>query len=253
MKSSYVLAGAIVVAVLIIGATMALGSGYHAIPDSTGDNADKGMIRCDVRDARSNGHADINLTLWKSDNGRNVEVVDVPAELNTSQAGIPKVTAYDFKNLPYGEYNITVEKDGYIWSRTVSLDGPIAWTSINMNWLAYATAPSYVNLTNGTIYGYVTDKNQDGIPGADVTAWYGHNTDTPPFFVNDGIARCQKNPVKSAEGIDAGLYWFEGLQSGWYNITAEIDGHMWFSRVNLTGADDNGTKASIAIPDYVNP
>jgi hypothetical protein len=102
-----------------------------------------------------------------------------------------------------------------------------------------------------TIYGYVQDKNKDGIPGATVTVYNVNVVDG--YLLSDGLANIENNPGIAASDSFAGFYSSEGLQPGFYNVTAEIDGHMWFAIVNVTGSDIDGVERNVAIPDYKNP
>jgi hypothetical protein len=102
-----------------------------------------------------------------------------------------------------------------------------------------------------TIYGYVKDKNLNGISGATVTIYNVNVVDSYPL--SDGLVDIAGNPTMTASDSFAGFYAFEGLQPGLYNVTAEIEGHMWFAIVNMTGSDASGVEHNVAIPDYVNP
>ncbi len=102
-----------------------------------------------------------------------------------------------------------------------------------------------------TIYGYVKDKNLNGIPGATVSIYNVNVVDGYPL--SDGLVDITGNPVTTASDDSVGFYAFEGLQPGYYNVTAEKNGHLWFAIVNVTGSDVNGVECFVAIPDYVNP
>jgi hypothetical protein len=96
----------------------------------------------------------------------------------------------------------------------------------------------------GTVSGFVTDKNRNGVPNALVTLWHWNGT------ANDGKLRSPDNPQFSSDGRTSaiGTYTYTFVPQGQYNLTAEKDGHMYFAMVNV----EKGTfTANVAIPDYV--
>lgn len=106
----------------------------------------------------------------------------------------------------------------------------------------------------GTISGLVSDKNRQGIPLANVTLWYAevnYTADsTGHIWDSKGIVKVPENPQLSNDGRTGplGIYTYERIPWGLYNVTAEKDNHLWFAHVNLTA----GTyTANVAIPDYV--
>jgi hypothetical protein len=108
-----------------------------------------------------------------------------------------------------------------------------------------------VKFTPGTIYGFVMDKNKNGIPGATVTTYSVNVIDGYPL--SDGLVDIANNPQTTASDDYTGFFAFEDLQPGYYNITAEKDGHMWFAIVNVTGMDFDGIEHGVVIPDYMKP
>jgi hypothetical protein len=96
----------------------------------------------------------------------------------------------------------------------------------------------------GTVSGYVTDKNQNGVPFAKMTLWVWNGTS------NVVAVRAPDNPQLTNDGSTAaiGTYTFTYVPAGYYNLTAEKDNNTYFAMVNLTV----GTyTANVAFPDYV--
>jgi PGF-CTERM protein len=102
----------------------------------------------------------------------------------------------------------------------------------------------------GTVSGIVTDRNKNGIPGATVTLWVREWNASKLMWVNVEKADVAENPQDANDGRTAavGMYTYEKVPWGLYNVTAEKDGHIYFAFVNLT----EGTyTANVAIPDFV--
>ncbi|WP_424359774.1 carboxypeptidase regulatory-like domain-containing protein [Methanocella sp. MCL-LM] len=98
----------------------------------------------------------------------------------------------------------------------------------------------------GTVSGFVTDKNKNGVPNAKVTLWVWNGTS------NVGVLRAPDNPQLTNDGSTAaiGTYTYSRVPKGTYNLTAEKDGHVYFAMVYM----NVGTyTANVAFPDYVYP
>jgi hypothetical protein len=98
----------------------------------------------------------------------------------------------------------------------------------------------------GTVSGFVTDKNQFGVPYATMTLWHWNGDGRP----NEVMLRSPDNPQLTNDGSTAaiGTYTFTYVPAGLYNLTAEKDGNEYFALVNVTA----GTyTANVAFPDYV--
>jgi hypothetical protein len=96
----------------------------------------------------------------------------------------------------------------------------------------------------GTVSGYVTDKNQNGVPFAKMTLWVWNGT------ANVVAVRAPDNPQLTNDGSTAaiGTYTFTYVPAGYYNLTAEKDNSTYFAMINLTV----GTyTANVAFPDYI--
>jgi PGF-CTERM protein len=161
---------------------------------------------------------------------------------NTTIAFLPKVTT----NLSdaFGRATIPLTSNQTIGTVRVTANATITYNTI---------IEDYVDVDVvgwGTISGFVTDKNRNGIPNADVTLWYYKKNSTTGDFENTKIVKVPENPQKSNDGRTAaiGTYTYERIPWGLYNVTAEKDGHMYFAIVNLT----KGTAThNVAIPDFV--
>jgi hypothetical protein len=98
----------------------------------------------------------------------------------------------------------------------------------------------------GTVSGFVTDKNQNGVPYAKMTLWQWPGEGKP----NEVVLRSPDNPQLTNDGRTAtiGTYTFTYVPAGHYNLTAEKDGNEYFAMVNVTA----GTyTANVVLPDYV--
>ena len=97
----------------------------------------------------------------------------------------------------------------------------------------------------GTVSGIVTDQNRNGIPDATVTLWQWNGTD------NVNMLASSDNPQLSNDGRTAapGMYTFVYVPVGSYNVTAEKDGHIYYSLFDLHQGQGTIT-ANVAIPDY---
>jgi hypothetical protein len=97
----------------------------------------------------------------------------------------------------------------------------------------------------GTVSGIVTDQNRNGIPDATVTLWYWNGT------ANTQMLAASDNPQISNDGSTAapGMYTFVYVPVGSYNVTAEKEGHSYYSLFNLNEGEGTVT-ANVAIPDY---
>jgi hypothetical protein len=98
-------------------------------------------------------------------------------------------------------------------------------------------------LTSSTVYGYVRAYNHAThfshlVSGANVTLYY---YPSPESMVN-----VHNNPQMSAGGSEIGLFRFDGLQPGLYNITAEKDGEIGYTKFAFNG-DTNGLCVDIRI------
>ena len=104
-----------------------------------------------------------------------------------------------------------------------------------------------------TVSGVVMDQNKVGVPGATVTMWKAQeNSSIPEQYDNINIVDMPGNPQTTNDGRSAapGVYTFEKVPYGLYNITAEKDGHMYYH----IGDINNGSMTiNIFIPDYAVP
>jgi hypothetical protein len=89
----------------------------------------------------------------------------------------------------------------------------------------------------GCVNGMATDKNKNGMPDVTVTLWEVRLDNATGTYVNVGLADVENNPRVSwgeQDGNATGDYVFFNVPLGTYNLTAEKDGHMACSLVNVT-------------------
>ena len=107
----------------------------------------------------------------------------------------------------------------------------------------------------GYINGLMTDMNKNGMPDVTVTLWEVRLDNATGSYVNVGLADVERNPQVSwgeQDGNATGDYLFINVPPGTYNLTAEKDGHMAYSLVNVTRGT---TTMNLALPElvYVDP
>jgi hypothetical protein len=194
--------------------------------------------------------SDVNVTLSRSETG-NVTVWHVVKGPDSpiSAGVISDVQTYKFEDLPYGNYKVIVDKDGYNWSGEVTVDENYGGRygsggiGIVIDYDLYTPVPSYVNLTAGTVYGFARDTHIKKIPSAKVTLWDCERVDGK--VVNTGLAGAVKNPVYTNgadAGRHAGFFYFEGVAPGEYNVAVEKDGKTGYNLVTVSRDDVNGTR-----------
>ncbi len=170
---------------------------------------------------------------------------------------------YAFYRVPWGLYNVTAEKDGKLWSAKVILgQGGMFGTAIrNVGGLVWS--PDRVE-GFGTVSGIVTDQNKVGIPGANVTLWNAGWNNSSGKWENLCPMNVKDNPQFTNNGSSGaiGMYTFYMVPWSAYNVTAETDGHTWYSLLILGPGDAYGNATyrpgseygtathNIAIPDY---
>lgn len=223
VKLKSVLAGIIVLCILVF--MIATFFSYLKNNDECRSAAGTGTIRYCVSDVTYKPVSGAKVTLWNygydetNKKYGNMGIAEVPD--NPTITGSGGQPFYSFNNVPYGDYNITVEKDSCIWSRVVrvtNIDYGIV-AEIIIDYDDYATIPPETNLSNNTIYGFVKDKNGVRLPNANVTiAVLGNNTGD---MYGQTIGKTQ---TLSNDSGYAGFYSFEGLTVGNYNLIFEKDG-----------------------------
>jgi protocatechuate 3,4-dioxygenase beta subunit len=170
---------------------------------------------------------------------------------------------YVFYRAPWGLYNVTAEKDGKLWSTKVIVgQGGMFGTAIcNVGGVVWS--PDRIE-GFGTISGIVTDQNKVGIPNASMTLWNVRWNSTSERWENTNPAKVKDNPQSTNNGSTGavGMYTFYMVPWSAYNVTAEKDGHTWYSLLLLGPSDaysiatyipgsEYGTAThNIAIPDY---
>lgn len=235
-----------------------------------------------VRDDNGSPVSNATVTLWavgtdKNGNEMNLGkaiVASADPRSNASDSANPQLSSdgshsapgmYSFYKVPWGKYNVTAEKDGKLWSATfiAGQGGQFGTAKCDVGG-PLPGAPQWATLS-----GIVTDQNKVGIPGAIVTLWNVRWDNASGTYVNTKLAGgITDNPILSDNGTTGavGMYTFYRVPWNVYNVTAEKDGHLWYS-VLLLGPwpEDNeayknasfrpgsefGTAVhNIAIPDY---
>ena len=154
---------------------------------------------------------------------------------------------YVFYRVPWGWYNVTAEANGSLWSAKVIVGQGGQFGSVICN-----------------VGGIVTDQNKVGVPGANVTLWTARWDNGSGRWENVAPIRVRDNPQLTNNGSTGapGMYTFYMVPYGMYNVTAEKDGHTWYSILLLGPGDayknapfipgsEYGTAThNIAIPDY---
>lgn len=279
-----------VIAIIVVFCIVAVAAAYIGLNAGIGGaNNDRptgqlSTISGMVTDAHKNGMPGAKVTLWETRldgaTGQYINVKAAAVENNPQDSNADPVIAavgtYTFFNVSTGTYNVTAEKtdsagNNHMWFVIVHATSGVATGNIVMmdlidgRYVPVPTAmptdnPDPVNGGNSSepvrpyciISGFITDKNKNGIPGANVTLMEARIDNATDTFVNVRPATVDGNPQVS--DIDptiaaVGTYTFYKVPYGFYNITAEKDGHVWFAVVNATYA---GTQTvNVAIPDYV--
>ena len=205
-----------------------------------------------------------------------VGIADVPGNPQTTNAdaNLSAIGVYKFTNVRPGTYNVTGLKDGYRWSGIVDVPES-GTTTFNVHSNDYVSSPStYTNnialpdyqlprtspspaptAPGYSLSGFVIDKNKNGIPGASVTLYEAAFNNSSGGFDNVKLADVADNPqltISDPTVAGVGTYTYFNVPAGLYNLTAEKDGHSWFTNVNVTGTW-GAVAADIMIPDYVRP
>lgn len=169
------------------------------------------------------------------------EVSDNP--LFSSNSG----SSYWYYNVPVlpddAFYTLKIEHDGRTWDEGNVIRGGLLTLSGSFDKSRSYAIPS--GLTNGTLYGYVllNDPNlsmYDNLAsGIKVTLNSCLPYDSSNGNVNTGLVNIPNNPQLSMGGDLVGMYRFDGLEPGFYNVTIEKDGLVGYRIINFTGDKDN--------------
>lgn len=216
------------------------------------------------------------VTLWAlgydkngSESNLGKAIVTVDSQTNASNPaltydgskGAPGI--YVFYRVPWGWYNVTAEANGSVWSAKVIVGQGGQFGTVICNVGGLVSTPDRIE-GFGTISGIVTDQNKVGVPGANVTLWTARWNNDSGRWENLAPVKIKDNPQLSNNGSTGapGMYTFYMAPWSMYNVTAEKDGHTWFSIVLLgpgdayknasyvPGAEYGTATHNIAIPDY---
>lgn len=224
-----------------------------------------------VVDRHKNGIPGAIVTMyevvWDGETYKNIRELNssINPQYTVSDPAIAAIGTYTYFDVPLGTYNLTAEKDGHLWFALVNATQPGTYTN-NIaipDYLMPVESPSSSLVTDTistgapwfTLCGFVTDKNQNGIPGAKVTVYEAVINNSSGGFDNVKVAATENNPqlTNSDPSIAAiGTHTFYKVPQGYYNVTAEKDGHIQFAIVNATSAVGTRT-LNINMPDYIQP
>lgn len=150
--------------------------------------------------------------------------------------------AYTFKDIPYYPdddsrgYWAMMEKDGNMRIVPVTI-GEVSGAYYDNSW---DKVPK--NLTGNTIYGFIahydaaTDKTQP-VSGANVSLYRCTGYDRTGKNTNRELVSTFNNAQIYIENESTGFFRFDGIQPGYYNLTANKGGLTDSMVVNFTGGD----------------
>ncbi|MGA9140082.1 MAG: carboxypeptidase-like regulatory domain-containing protein [Methanocella sp.] len=238
------------VSLLMIAPNMASGQEYTPNVTLVGSST---MLS--VQDAN---RSEVNYSAYDYLYGTSVHVSVITAQLFLnekpySMSGIPITFSSDNDSIAVLEpLNRTRPSDEHGQAKILLIsNNTVGYVHIT----ARANPPPYWEISDtctvhvvgwGTVSGFVTDKNQNGVPYAKMTLWQWKWEGQP----NEVMLRSPDNPQWTNDGRTAtiGTYTFTYVPAGLYNLTAEKDGHEYFAMVNVTA----GTyTANVVLPDYV--
>lgn len=151
-------------------------------------------------------------------------------------------TYYKFENLPYGDYSIIAERKNNTWERywTISdRDSCVSFSIIADD--PDVKIPSNIHLSNHTIYGWTRNGYGDYIPDVNVTL----------SKLNGGLAtEINNNPQRSRDAPYTGFFYFDGVPTGWYDITVEKNGVSAHGIIEFKADNDTGFKLEPSIDIY---
>ncbi len=189
------------------------------------------------------------LRFDSSPSGRTYQMVDIPNNPLTSPNcfafGNPGFT---FTGLQSGQYTVWVEYKGRVWpNEFMFADSKGQWRACGTTLDRGKVIPD--NVASGTIYGYVVRNDLVPIDGVNITLYscVAGNSSVP--YVNIGMVSDTDNPQQSGYG-GQGLFRFDGLPPGLYNVTAEKSGLSGHYIVNLK-QDWNGMTADPTNGKYI--
>jgi hypothetical protein len=180
---------------------------------------------------------------------RTFGMADVPNNpLTSSNDNVLGGPAYSWKNIPVLPNNeiyvVETERNGREWDEF----GPVwqnGYVEQNDSFYDNHTFPIPQNISNGSLYGFVILNNGSGqiyqkrVAGATVTLYSCLSYNASNGNVNTGLVNIPDNPQISMSGDDIGMYQFNGLKPGFYNVTVEMDGMTGFQIINFTSDEAN--------------
>jgi hypothetical protein len=232
---------------------------------------DSGNIAGFARDKNNVGIPSANVNLLNcvynqsSKKWDNIGLLKIPENPQLSNDGrSAPCGSFVFASVPKGNYNLTVEKDGYTNSSIINLEQGTVTKFIDLSnyefirpEMIYHTNPASSGITEvpspslneGIIWGIVYHPNRIILPGANVTLWYGKYNDTIGKWEKGEIVNISGNPQLSNNGKSglAGEYRFNNLQQGTYYVTAEKNGYSYYTIVQLKS---NFAINFIVLPHY---
>ncbi len=176
------------------------------------------------------------LRFDSSPSGPMYQTIDIPdnplSSPNCLAYGNP---AFTFTDLPSAGYTIWLEYEGRVWpNEFMFVNSNGQWGAIFSSLDKGKVIPG--NVASGTVYGYVKEYVKDNgyvpVSGANVTLYSCVIGGSSMPYVNTVMVNVTSNPQLSEAG-DEGLFRFDGLAPGLYNVTAEKNGLSAYYNVDL--------------------
>jgi protocatechuate 3,4-dioxygenase beta subunit len=136
-----------------------------------------------------------------------------------------------------GMATVKIDSSGTIGTVSVAVsDGKIE-DSMAVNFIS----------TSLSISGFVTDKNNVRVPGANVTLWITGTMDSNGTYKNLKIVNLKGSKNPQFSNNTTGAYGFNNVEPGTYRLTARIPGYSVYRDVTV---DDSTVSMNLSIPDY---
>jgi hypothetical protein len=177
------------------------------------------------------------------------QLIMSPENPQVATSGVMPVPGqFAFYRIPSGTYNLTAGRDGHMGNALVTVTRGTSTALITISGYDCPDGapalpqPAPSSAGHSSLYGLVLDKNKNPIPGATVMLWEVSD------WNNVALATVSDNPTTTLTASPAGGYSFLEVPYGNYNVTAEISGRVYFTRVVLDSSTDC---YYVVIPDLV--
>jgi hypothetical protein len=196
----------------------------------------------------------VTLLILGFDNNMNsnriMGIANVPNNpLTSSNDNVLGGPAYSWENIPVlpnnEAYLVETARNGREWDE-IGENWEVGYIEENNSFDDNHTFPIPPDISNGSLYGFVIlntpigEIYQKRTAGATVTIYsclpYNASSDCN---VNTGLVNIPDNPQVSMSGDNIGMYRFNGLTPGYYNVTVEKNGMTGFQIINFTSNEAN--------------